>query len=348
MDRRDFIRLAAAAGTLTAFPSWGYYDEIASWKTYRLNYHVSLPEAGKSAKLWLPLPDSNDTLYQRNMGSVWSEGPAVANLFDPPKNPAAAFFGEWKGNGSRSITVGTMIKTAERKIDLAKKPMRGGKIPASVQHYLSPEEGIVRKTAMMATKNAKSPLEKARALFDWVVDNTHYDPEVKGCGKGNAVEMLESGNMGGKSLDIASLFVSLCRSSGIPARGAYGILLQEADGGKIATSYHARAECYLEEAGDWVPVDPAEIHRVILEEKKSFADSKVAEMKEKLFGYWNLNWIGLNHERNIPLPFLNVKIPLFIYPYAQIDNEFLDGSDPARLAYQIEVNEMVGTGIHFS
>ncbi len=347
MDRRDFIRLATAAGALTALPSWGYYDEIASWKTFRLNYHVSLPENGKNARLWLPVPDSNDTIYQRNMGSVWTEGPSVANLVDPPKNIAAAFFGEWKGHGAREITVGTMIKTAERKVDLERVVSKREALPASVRHYLAMDDAFAKKTAMKVTKHAKSPLEKAHAIYEWVVENTHYDPAVQGCGKGDPRAMLESGNLGGKSLDITSLFASLCRSQEIPARGAYGILLQEAENGKIATSYHARAEFYLVGTG-WVPVDPAEIQRVMLEEKRSFADSKVADLKKKLFGYWNLNWIGLNHDRDISLPHLDERLPFFIYPVAQVDGKFLDGADPSRLSYLIEVNEMVGTGIHFS
>lgn len=344
MKRRDFIKLAASSGALLAFPAWGYYDEIASWRTYRLSYHVSLPEQSAIAKLWLPLPDSNDTIFQRNMGSVWSEGPARASLFAPPRNPAAIFFSEWMKSGPRNITVGTLIKTADRKVDLTRVAKSSERPPPDVKHYLVSGSDIVHKTALSVTRHAKTPLENARAIYNWVVDNTHYDPAVKGCGKGDADEMLRSGHMGGKSLDIATLFVSLCCAREIPARGAYGILLQESTDGKIATSYHARAEFYLAGTG-WIPVDPAEIHRVILEENRSFADSKVAELKEKLFGSWKMNWIGLNHERDIPLPFLGSKIPLFIYPYAQIGRTFLD---PAQFSYRIEVNEMVGTGIHFS
>ena len=347
MNRRDFIKLAASSGTLLALPAWGYYDEIASWKTYRLNYHVSLPEGGRSAKLWLPIPDSNDTLYQRNMGSVWSEGASTANLYDPPKNPAATFFGEWKGSSPRTITVGTMIKTAERRVALSGIRSHSESIPPAIRADLATDGGIVRKTAIQVTKHANSPLEKAHAVYDWVVDNAHYDPTVKSCGKGDAEAMLASGNLGGKSLDIVALFVNLCRCAGVPARGAYGILLNESIGGKIAASHHARAEFYLSGTG-WIPADPAEIHRVILEEKMSFADSRIAELKTQLFGYWKPNWIGLNHERNIPLPFLDTRVPLFIYPYAQVGSEFLDGSDPSRISYRIEVNEMVGTGIHFS
>jgi transglutaminase-like putative cysteine protease len=346
MDRRDFIKLAASSSALVALPSWGYYDEIATWRTFRLNYHVALPAEGKNAKLWLPVPDSNDTLYQRNMGSVWSDGLFPANLYDPPKNLAATFFGEWKGTGSRQVTVGTMIKTAERRVSLEGIKHHGGSIRQEVHRYLEPSGALSRKAAGDATKHASSPLEKAHAIYEWVVDNTHYDASVEGCGKGNAEAMLESGNLGGKSLDITSLFVSLCRASGIPARGAYGILLDESGDGKIAASHHARAEFYLSGMG-WIPVDPAEVHRVILEEKRSFADAKVAGLKNDLFGHWKLNWIGLNHERDVALPFLGARIPLFIYPYAEVGGHLMEGSDPGSF-YTIEVNEMVGTGIHFS
>ena len=345
MKRRDFLKLAAASGSLFALPSWGYYDEIASWKTFRLNYHVSLPEGSPEAKLWIPLPDSNDTIFQRNMGSVWSDGPARASLFDPPKNPAALFFGEWMKHGNRNITVGTLIKTADRKADLGSA--FGNGIPGEVRHYISPQPKIVEKTAGEITRGAKSHLDKARAIYAWVVGNTHYDANVEGCGKGDAEALLTRGDLGGKSLDIAALFVSLCSASGIPARGAYGLLLKEDERGKIETSHHARAEFHLEGAG-WIPVDPAEVQRVIFEEKKSFADESVAKLKDALFGSWKSNWIGLNHERNIPLPFSGDRLPLFIYPQAEVGGKRLDGGDAGQLSYRIEVNEMVGTGIHFS
>ncbi len=341
MKRRDFIKLAAASGSLLAMPSWGYYDEIAQWKTFRFNYHVALPE-GADAKLWLPIPDSNDTLFQRNMGSVWSDGPTKASLFDPPKNPAALFFGEWPRTGSRDITVGTLIKTANRRanLDIASD----GNVPREFRHYVTNQPAIVKKTAASIIQGKDSSLAKAKAIYDWVVTNTHYDASVPGCGTGDPAAWLEGASLGGKSLDIATLFVSLCSASHIPARGAYGILLKEGEHGKIDTEYHARAEFYLEGPG-WVPVDPAEIQRVIQEEGKSFADAGVAQLKEALFGSWKLNWIGLNHERNIALPNSGGHLPLFIYPRAEVGGKMLDG---AELSYRIEVNEMVGTGIHFS
>ena len=41
---------------------------------------------------------------------------------------------------------------------------------------LIPTDGIVRKTALEATRGAKTEMEKARKLYDWVVVNTSVAP----------------------------------------------------------------------------------------------------------------------------------------------------------------------------
>jgi hypothetical protein len=50
-----------------------------------------------------------------------------------------------------------------------------------------------------------------------------YDPSLSGIGRGDVEAMLDSGQLSGKSADIALLFVGLCRSIGIPARPVFGL-----------------------------------------------------------------------------------------------------------------------------
>src|SRR6185436_20004046 len=104
------------------------------------------------------------------------------------------------------------------------------------------------------TKGAGTDLEKARAIYDWVVDNTFRDPKVQGCGVGDIRFMLESGNLGGKCADINALFVGLCRASGIPARDVYGLRVAPSEKGPrslglasadATRAQHYRAEVYL-------------------------------------------------------------------------------------------------------
>ena len=97
-----------------------------------------------------------------------------------------------------------------------------------LRRYLEPTDlirtdGIVEATAREITKAARTDVEKARALYEWIVDNTFRDPKVKGCGLGDIQTMLETKNLGGKCADLNALFVGFARSLGIPARDVYGI-----------------------------------------------------------------------------------------------------------------------------
>src|SRR5438105_13245467 len=85
-------------------------------------------------------------------------------------------------------------------------------------------DGLVRETALLrVAKGARTDLEKGRAIYEWIVQNTLRDPKTRGCGTGNIKAMLESGNLGGKCADLNGLFVGFARSLGVPARDVYGI-----------------------------------------------------------------------------------------------------------------------------
>src|SRR5947209_7476349 len=86
-----------------------------------------------------------------------------------------------------------------------------------------PTDGIVKATATEITRGAGTDIEKARAIYEWIVDHTFRDPKTVGCGTGDIRFMLESGSLGGKCADINALFVGLCRAAGIPARDVYGL-----------------------------------------------------------------------------------------------------------------------------
>jgi transglutaminase-like putative cysteine protease len=89
---------------------------------------------------------------------------------------------------------------------------------AELQHFLRPKkllptDGIVKSKASEITRGADTDVEKARAIYDWIVDNTFRAPKTKGCGVGDIRFMLESGDLGGKCADLNALFVGLGASS---------------------------------------------------------------------------------------------------------------------------------------
>jgi transglutaminase-like putative cysteine protease len=134
---------------------------------------------------------------------------------------------------------------------------------ALMARWLKPEtlmtvDAGVRSEAGKITAGRKKPLEKARAIYDHIVNNmTLLDSprDLQGAGYGNLAFVLK--NMKGDSLDLAAAFVGLCRAEGIPARCINGLKISDKIPEGPLTVYHGWGEFYLEGIG-WVPVDPAE------------------------------------------------------------------------------------------
>jgi len=363
MQRRDFIKLAGASAALFPIaPSvFGKQANLSKWKSYRLTYQINLPAKGNRALLWLPLPDTADTPHQFTQGSVWSGNAKTAKFYTIPKTAFPAFHAEWHGSGPRKVTVSSVVKTRDRFVDLRNYSEKGKRIiPTDIKRFLQPTKhaplnGIVRMTALSITKiaNAQTPLEKARSIYNWVVDNAYRDQATRGCGRGDIKSMLETNNLGGKSADLNTLFVGLARAAGVPARNQYGIRIDESVAhkclgkyGNLSNAQHCRAEFYLAGLG-WVPADPADVHQLILDEKLTHNHPKVVSLREKLFGAWEMNWVTFNHGDDIKLGNKSDvgRLPFFMYPHAEISGKQQDSLSPAEFSYMITSAKMIGTGV---
>jgi transglutaminase-like putative cysteine protease len=113
---------------------------------------------------------------------------------------------------TRNFTVNLSTPAEAPKADLAE-----------LQYFLRPTklmptDGMVKAIATEITKGAKTDIEKARAIYEWIVDNTFRNPKTRGCGLGDIRFMLETKDLGGKCADLNALFVGLAPAAGLPAR----------------------------------------------------------------------------------------------------------------------------------
>ena len=118
--------------------------------------------------------------------------------------------------------------------------------------------------------------------------------------------------------------------SGLPARDLYGLRVAPSSqfpslgraGGNVTTAQHCRAEVWADNFG-WIPVDPADVRKLILEEKKpSLSDPYVAKARETLFGSWEMNWIAFNDAHDVVLPGSKGKpLPFLMYPQAEVGGD---------------------------
>jgi len=335
-----------------------FNPQSGPWRTFELTTRVDIPKPEGATQVWLPLASVNGD-YQRVLGSSHASNGRTQLLADGNEG-AKMLHAEFPASESRPyIELTDRVQTQNRAVDWSQK--NAAPESADTLHYftrptaLIPTDGIVRKTALAATQGAKTDVEKARKIYDWVVANTHREPTVRGCGIGDIKTMLETGDLGGKCADLNALFVGLCRSVGIPARDVYGIRLvpsvfgyKELSGNpaSLKGAQHCRAEAYLKGYG-WVAMDPADVAKVMRQELpewvKSTRHPAVAPVNQALFGGWEGNWMAFNTAHDLALPkSTGEKLGFFMHPVGENSDGRFDSLAPDSFKYQITPKGITG------
>ena len=352
MRRRDFVRTAALSPLCVTLPGLSRAWGTEGWRGFEVTTRVEVLNPTGITRAWIPLPLAEDTDYHRSLGHTWSGNAQRVSAVRDPRYGAAIVVAEWpSGTAAPTLEVITRISTRDRQTDLSTPGRVAAEDPATLRRYLEasdliPTDGIVEATAREIVQGTKTDLEKARALYEWIVDNTFRDPKVKGCGLGDIRTMLETKNLGGKCADLNALFVGFARSVGLPARDVYGIRVADSaefkslgKSGDITRAQHCRAEFYLTGHG-WVPVDPADVRKVVLEEKPGglpLGDPQVQRARAKLFGAWEMNWMAYNYAHDVKLPgSTGTPVAFLMYPQAETAEGRRDSLDPEQFRYTIK------------
>ena len=377
MKRRDFllhVSSVAPAAAMLGMTARSMGAESTStepppqgngWRTFQLDTTVEILEPAGSTFLWIPLPSGARTDYQRLLDTKLTVdgGGGRADLLTVPGYDVTLLRVEWADPKSIGpVTLTNRVATRDRAVNIANSGSRARahagshETKAALETYLRPTkllptDGIVRETAEKITRDAHGDVEKARALYEWVVENTSRDPKTPGCGLGDVASMLKSGYLGGKCADLNGLFVAMCRSLHIPARDSYGVRIADSQrgykclgkSGDISKAQHCRAEFYTAALG-WVPVDPADVRKLILEEPPgnlTLKDAKVQEARTTLFGGWEMNWIVYNHGHDVVLPgSRGLPVSFLMYPNGETTEGRLDSLNAASFRYEIHSREI--------
>jgi transglutaminase-like putative cysteine protease len=329
--RRLLLALVAAT-VLSAVPAPAMDRSGLVTMEFDLGSHP----AGEAVRLWIPYPVS-DRNQQIDKISV-SGSYAAAAVYTEPVHGTAMLYAEWPQNSkSRLLTLSFQVRRSE---------LRRGQFPVGEPDWkpadyaeflaptsLGPTDGAVKQLADTIVSGKTSVLERARAIYDWTVENMYRDPETLGCGKGDVCFLLI--RPGGKCTDISSVFVALCRAAGVPAREVFGLRLGKQDEQDITTWQHCWSEFFLPGYG-WVPADPADVLKAILVEQLPLDSPRIVELRDYFWGGIDAYRFKLASGRDLELNPRQGGAPLntFGYPYAEVGGRPVDFYDPGTFVYR--------------
>jgi len=361
MNRRDFLHSAGVACASLVLPKraplFAETAALSGWRTFDVTTRVEVLASSGTTRVWLPTALLGESPYQRTLTNRFSAEGGTARMVESKADALGIIAAEFPAGVKPVLTHSSRIATKDYVVDLL-APLTGHKADVGELHHflrqtkLLPTDGIVKATADEITRGADTDVEKARAIYEWIVENTFRDPKTRGCGMGDIRFMLESKDLGGKCADLNALYVALARAAGLPARDVYGIRIAKSALGykslgtaseNVTKAQHCRAEVHLAGYG-WVPVDPADVRKVVLEEppgNRPLDDDMVKQARARLFGSWEMNWIAYNFAHDGALSGSSgAPVGFLMYPQAETADGRLDCLDPDNFKYEITSEEI--------
>jgi transglutaminase-like putative cysteine protease len=319
------ITVADAARTSTPQPS-----KARAFELDYLTMVPPLPAGAQKLRVWIPVPGSD--AHQR-IADLQIQSPAPYRIYRERKfGDQYAYLELVPGKAATPSEIRMSFKTTrqEYRVDLSDPPPSGAAAadkakPESLAMWLQPDrlvptDGLIGELSAQHTKGLTRPLDKARAIYNYVVSTMAYDKSGQGWGHGDAVFACTVRK--GNCTDFHALFIGMARAAGIPAKFEIGLPLPADKISGEIPGYHCWALFYLEGSG-WVPVDASEAW-------------KNPAQREYYFGAFDPDRVLFTQGRDIRLnpPQAGDLLNYFIYPYAELDGR------PVELGHRFSFRDL--------
>jgi transglutaminase-like putative cysteine protease len=281
-------------------------------------YEFKLPELADDARMWMPLPQSDEFQTIRTLELAIPGKQRV--LTDQRYGNSVLFCELSPADSGRVGRLRVEVTRLEKGVhaDPATSPSDFLTADRKV-----PVDGEFREIAEEVLEGKHGDLVRARALYDHTIDRMRYAKFGTQYGKGDAQYACDSG--AGNCTDYHSYFIALARSVGIPARFAIGAAVPSNRDEGALSGYHCWAEFYAE--GKWWPVDISE------------AD-KYTALATYYFGHNPANRVEFSRGRDLvvePGP-ESGPINFLAYPVLEV------GGEPVKLKPRLSFTRITTTG----
>jgi len=281
--------------------------------TFHYAFSVKNVQAGQKLEIWFPQAHS-DQFQEVKTVSVTGDLPLKAARDPKFDNTIYHAVVPKAAKDEYNFDVQYDVVRRER-IGLPRSGQQPQLVKASAREasaYLGPDKlvpttGKLADIAAQQVQGHTGTMDQARALYDYVFTTMKYDKSGTGWGRGDAEWACDSKR--GNYTDFHSVFISMARSLGIPARFEIGFPLPANKNSGDIAGYHCWAEFYDSQYG-WVPVDISEAW-------------KDQTKKDYFFGARDVNRVQFSMSRDLVLnpPQAGGPLNYFVYPYVEVDGK---------------------------
>jgi hypothetical protein len=301
----------AARTTSSSGPAGSRSARKPRSRSFRFDYRFTANglSAGDKVRVWMPVPPSN---REQTAVELSRNLPAKATLAAEPVHGNRIMFLEATLSAAGALKFRVSYRVTRKEVNgLAERKKPNAISAAKRRIYLGANRNVPlggKPVELLTGIMLKADrLKLARQLYDRVDDHVSYDKSKPGYGRGDAVWVC--GSRRGNCSDFHSLFISLARSKGIPARFEIGFPLPEKMRKGTIPGHHCWAHFFVDGRG-WVPVDISE------------ADKRPA-MKDYYFGSLPEDRVAFSTGRDLVLVPRQSAKPLnfFINPHVEVNGK---------------------------
>ena len=260
----NFIAAVVGGCVLSAAPV--ITPEVIETRVIELTQTVTLhdvPEGARNVRMWVPIP--SDTRWQRVTDIKVESAPGNWQLVHPQSGKGDIVYVDVMNPkaGANSVVVSFTVETQGVNFPIDKiastDPVQKElfKDCLDVKAPLMEVDDRVKKLADEACGNETDIAKQVKLLLaktGEVADHYSINKNVPTCGRGAASDCMDHG--GGCCTDLHSLFISMCRSRGIPAKIQFGYRTLDKNDGKpdVDPGYRCWASVFVPGMG-WIDTD---------------------------------------------------------------------------------------------
>jgi uncharacterized protein (TIGR03000 family) len=293
-------------------------EEANLSRTFLFTYAATITDLprDRTARVWVPLAQNNDA---QTVEIVSKTIPGKEQIGTDKTYGNKVLYFEGKPDDAGKLSLEIVYKVTRKEVrfqDAAERPESADLLKRLREpDRLGP---IAGKPLELLKGKALPPgsLEKGKVLYEVVNNHMKYDkPEGQPWGRGDVVWACDSRY--GNCSDFHSLFISLARAEGLPAKFEIGFGLPKAKEGAVG-GYHCWA-WFKPKGKDWVAVDISEAN-------------KEPKMADYYFGNLTADRVAFSVGRDVELVPKQDGEPVnfLIYPYVEVEGKEHDPKKQVR------------------